>query len=308
LELSVVIPVYRAADCVAELHRRLTATLGGMGIPYEIILVDDGSPDASGDIIAELARHDARVVTLLLSRNFGQHAAVTAGLTEARGNWIVVMDCDLQDPPEAIPGLYHKALQGYDVVLGRRIGRKDSFFKRLTSRLWFAIFNRLADLDADPASGNFSIVSRQVIAELLRINDVHRQYLMLLRWLGFRRAYIVYEHGARFAGSSSYSISRLLRHSMATIAAHSTKLLYLAIYLGFLFVLISLGLAGYVIAMKLLYRIGVQGWTSLMAAVWLVGGAVLFSLGVLGIYIGKIFEQVKQRPLFIVRERIGGGT
>jgi len=307
LELSVVIPVYRAADCLAELHRRLTATLGGMKLDYEIVLVDDGSPDASGDIIAEIARRDSRVVSLLLSRNFGQHAAVTAGLTEARGHWIVVMDCDLQDPPESIPALYEKAQQGYDVVLGRRIGRKDSFFKRLTSRVWFAIFNHLADLDADPASGNFSIVSRQVIAELLRVNDVHRQYLMLLRWLGFRRAYVDYEHGARFAGRSSYSLSRLVRHSMTTIAAHSTKLLYLAIWMGFVFMLISVGLAGYVIVQKLLYRIGVQGWASLMAAVWLVGGAVLFSLGVLGIYIGKIFEQVKQRPLFIVRKRIGGG-
>jgi dolichol-phosphate mannosyltransferase len=303
-EISVVVPVYRAAECLDELHRRLTSALVSLGVEYEIILVDDGSGDASGEIIERIAAADPHVVALLLSRNFGQHPAITAGLAESRGRWVVVMDCDLQDPPEEIPRLYRKAVEGYDVVFARRIGRKDPLWKRITSAAWFRLFNALSESSADPAVGNFSVISRQVADEFLRISDVHRHYLIILRWLGFRQAFVDVEHAARFAGNSSYSLRKLMAHSLSGIASQSTNLLYVAIYVGFLFVGLSAVQIVYIVVQKLLYRIGVQGWASLMAVIWLVGGAILFSLGVLGIYLGKVFEQSKQRPLFIVRKRV----
>ena len=305
--ISVVTPVYRAEACLEELHRRLTASLQALTADYEIIYVDDGSPDRSGEIVAGIALRDPRVVTVRLSRNFGQHPAITAGLEEARGDWVVVMDCDLQDRPEDISLLLAKAQEGWDIVLARRLVRKDSFVKRVTSRLWFAIFNRLADIVLDPNTGSFSIISRPVVDAFLAIRDKHRHYLLLLGWLGFQRTYADVERSERYAGRSTYNVSRLITHAVSGIASQSTRLLILSIYIGFFFVALSVVQFVYVIVMKLTHGVGVAGWASTMAVLWLIGGAILFSLGILGVYIGRIFEQVQERPLFVIRQRIRGG-
>jgi dolichol-phosphate mannosyltransferase len=302
--LSVVSPVYRAEGCIAELHRRLVSVLQSMGVDYEIILVDDGSPDRSVEEILRAADADPRVVALLLSRNFGQHAAITAGVAEATGDWIVVMDCDLQDRPEDIPALYGKALEGNDLVFARRDMRSRFPLKRAASRVWFAVLNRLTDLEVAASAGSFSMISRRVADEFLRLSDQHRHYLLILRWLGFRSAYVDVQLDDRFAGRSSYSLAALVRHAVSGIASHSTRLLYLSIYGGFLFVALAVVQFGWVVYLKLAHSIGVAGWVSVMAAIWLTGGAVLAALGVLGIYIGRIFEQVKARPIYVVRERI----
>jgi len=306
--LSVVSPVYHAEGCVEELHRRLSEVLQSMKVDYEIIFVDDGSPDRSAEKISEIAASDAQVIALLLSRNFGQHPAITAGVSEAKGDWIVVMDCDLQDRPEDIPRLFAKAREGHDIVFARRQKPHESWIKRTTSHAWFAILNRLTDFPVDSGAGSFSLISRQVADEFLRISDRHRHYVLVLRWLGFAQAYVDVEQAERFAGRSSYSLRALLRHAISGIASHSTRLLYLSIYAGFAFVGLAVAQFAYVLYLKAFHGVGVAGWASVMAAIWLTGGAVLSSLGVLGIYLGRVFEQVKQRPIYIVRKRIERAT
>lgn len=307
-QISVVSPVYQAEDCIDEFHRRLTSALGALGIPYEIILVDDGSRDRSADLLGRIARTDPRTTAVILSRNFGQHAAILAGVAETKGDAVVVMDCDLQDRPEDIPLLLSKLMDGHEVVLAVRKRRTDSLLKRLTSRLWFALLNRFSDFPIEPGSGSFSILKRQVVDELLRMPNRHTHYSLVLRWLGFRQTYVVVDDGGRFAGRSSYSLRRLVTHALSGIVAHSNRLLFFSIYAGFVFVLLSLVQFGYLIVRKVTDGIGVAGWTSLMAAIWLVGGVILFSLGVIGIYLARIVDDVKQRPAYIVSRRVRAGT
>jgi polyisoprenyl-phosphate glycosyltransferase len=278
-----------------------------MDVDYEIVLVNDGSPDRSGEVLAAIAARDPRVVVLNLSRNFGQHPAILAGLEQARGEQVVVMDCDLQEAPEDIPRLRAKAAEGYDVVFARRRESQRGWFKRVTSKAWFSLINVLSELPVVPEIGTLSLISRQVVHELLRMPNRHSHYQHLVRWMGFRQAYIEIDHGRRFdGGRSSYSLRTLVRHAFIGVVAHSTRLLTFSIYAGFAFVLLSVLQFGYVIYLKLFRGVGVAGWTSVMAALWLMGGAILSSLGIIGLYIARIVEEVKERPAFIVRERIGG--
>jgi dolichol-phosphate mannosyltransferase len=303
-ELSIVSPVYRAEVCIEELHRRLTAVLSELHAEYEIILVDDGSPDRSGELLERLAASDPHITAVILSRNFGQHAAILAGMAEAKGERIVVMDCDLQDRPEDIPQLLAKLNEGFDVVLARRVGRTTSVFKRATSRLWFALLNRITDFPIDPHTGSFSALDRKVAAELLRMPNRHSHFQLVLRWLGFRQAYVNVEDGGRFEGRSAYSLIKLFSHAVSGVVSHSTRLLSLSIYTGFAFVLFSILQFASVIAQKILNDVGVAGWASLMATMWLIGGAILSSLGVIGLYVGRIVDDVKQRPAYIVSRRV----
>jgi dolichol-phosphate mannosyltransferase len=307
-ELSIVSPVYRAEACIEELHRRLTAVLAPMNVTYEIILVDDGSPDRSGELLERIAADDPHVTALILSRNFGQHAAILAGVAEARGERIVVMDCDLQDRPEDVPALLAKLDDGFDVVIARRLRRKTGVFKRMTSRLWFALLNRLSELPIEPGSGSFSALRRNVATELLRMPNRHSHYQLVLRWLGFRQTYLDVDDGGRFEGRSAYSVPRLVSHALSGVVSHSTRLLTFSIYSGFVFVLLSVAQFSYVLVQKFMNGIGVAGWASLMATMWLIGGAILSSLGVIGIYLGRIVDDVKQRPAYVVRCRLRQGV
>jgi glycosyltransferase involved in cell wall biosynthesis len=307
--ISVVSPVYRAEGCLDELHRRLTETLQSMRIPYEIVLVNDGSPDRSGEVLAAIAARDPHVVVLNLSRNFGQHPAILAGLEQARGDQVVVMDCDLQEAPEDIPRLIAKAAEGYDVVFARRRRSRRTWLKRASSKVWFSVINVLSDLPVVDDIGSLSLITRQVVDELLRMPNRHSHYQHLVRWMGFRQAYIEVDHDRRFdGGRSSYSLRALLRHAFIGVVAHSTRLLTFSIYVGFGFVVLSVGQFGYVIYLKFFRGVGVAGWTSLIAAIWLIGGAILSSLGVIGLYVARIVEEVKERPAYIVRERLGASA
>jgi dolichol-phosphate mannosyltransferase len=299
-----VTPVYRAEDCLDELHARLTSVLRASNLDYEIVLVEDGSPDGSREVVERIARTDPNVVALLLSRNFGQHAAILAGLAEANGDTVVVMDCDLQDRPEDIPLLRAKLDEGFDVVIARRDARTASLLKRLSSHIWFAILNRFSDVTIEPGAASFSILRRDVAAAVLQMPNRHTHYQLVLRWVGFRQTYLTVPDGGRFSGRSSYSVRRLVSHAASGLVAHSTRLLHFSVYLGFLFVALSLAQFAYVIAEKIGSGVGVAGWASLMATMWLIGGAILFSLGVLGIYLGRILDDVKQRPAYIVSRRI----
>jgi len=305
-ELSVVIPVYNAEGCLAELQARLTRTLREMKLRYEIILVDDRSHDASWSVIRDLAKQEPAIKALRLSRNFGQQAAITAGLELSDSNWVVVMDCDLQDPPEDIPRLYAKALEGFDLVLARRRKRQHSFFRRIAAQTYFRMLGLFNQTSFDHDYGAFSIVSRKVVRAFLTVKDTARHYLLLLYWLGFAAGSIEYEHGDRFSGRSAYSISRLITHAFEGLFFQTTIFLKWIIYMGF-----GVAGGGFVFAAYLVTQYFVHGllpgWTSLAVLILVVGGFTITSIGVAGLYIGKIFEQVKGRPLFVVSEKIVDG-
>lgn len=306
VEISVVVPVYKCVDCLRHLHERLDAALAEIQGEHEIVLVDDRSPDASWDVLRELAAQDESVRIVRLSRNFGQHAAITAGLEFARGRWIVVMDCDLQDPPEDIPRLYARAQEGVDIVFARRTGRNDPAFRRLGGRLYFRLLNASLGTDFDPAYGNFSIISRKVRDAFLRFRDKDRHFLMILRWLGFDHASIDVAHAERYAGESAYTMRALVRTAMDGLFFQSTTLLRWSTYIGFLASLCGVFLAAlFVVA----YFLGdtYPGWTSLAVLVLLIGGLTITTIGVAGLYIGKIFTQVKDRPLYVVDVVVGRG-
>jgi polyisoprenyl-phosphate glycosyltransferase len=299
VEISVVVPVYRCAECLRHLHERLDAALAEIPGEHEIVLVDDRSPDASWDVLRELAEQDESVRVVRLSRNFGQHAAITAGLEFARGRWIVVMDCDLQDPPEDIPRLYARAKEGVDIVYARRTGRNDPAFRRFGGRLYFRLLNASLGTDFDPDYGNFSIISRKVRDAFLRFRDKDRHYLMILRWLGFQHASIDVAHAERYAGESAYTMSTLIRFAIDGLFFQSTTLLRWSTYIGFAASLGGVLLAAFFVVR---YFLGTTypGWTSLAVLVLLIGGLTITTIGVTGLYIGKIFTQVKDRPLYVV--------
>lgn len=306
IQLSIVSPVYHAEACIDELYQRLTAVLRHLPDAYEIILVEDGSPDQSWERIKHLAAQDSHVVALQLSRNFGQHNAIAAGLSASRGQYAIVMDCDLQDPPEVIPQLLAQAKAGVDIVYTRHTIRVDSTFKQRTSRVFFLIVNTLSPLSTVPGQGSFSLISRQVVDEYLRVADVHSHYLSVLHWLGFRSTCVDVAQAERFAGASSYSLSKLVSHALNGITSHSTRLLHISTGMGLLFALLAVLQILYLVYRKWIHSIGVEGWASLMVVTWLVGGAILFSLGVIGLYLGRMFEHTRHRPLFVVREHING--
>ena len=303
IEISVVSPVYRAEGCVDELCRRLTTVLESLAVSYEIVLVEDGSPDRAWERIRDLATQDPRVRGIRLSRNFGQHVAIAAGLAASRGRSVVVMDCDLQDPPEMIPQLVEKGQAGFDIVYTRRIERYDSWARRWCSRLFFLLMNTVSPSFAELGRGSFSLLSRQVVDEYLRVVDVHSHYLSVLQWLGFRSVSVEVRHECRFTGTSSYSLRTLLSYALNGVAAQSTRLLHISTAIGLLFALLAFLQIFYLIYRKLYWSIGVEGWASLMAVLWFVSGTILFSLGVMGLYLGRMFEHTRHRPLFVVREQ-----
>ena len=300
VELSVVVPVYGCAGCLPHLCERLAQTLND--IHYELVLVDDRSPDGAWEVLVELAA-DHPIRGIRLSRNFGQHAAITAGLAEATGSWIVVMDCDLQDRPEEVPRLLEKAREGYDVVLARRRSRHHSGFRRWAARAYFRLLNALMNARLEGDYGSFSILSRKVADAYLTLGDTSRHYLFILSWLGFEHASIDVEQAKRHSGRSSYSLSRLLRHAVDGIVFQTTVLLQWIVYLGFAISLVGIALA---VALSSLafFATPPPGWTSLAVLILLIGGFIIISTGIAGLYIGKIFDQVKGRPLYVIDRRL----
>jgi polyisoprenyl-phosphate glycosyltransferase len=307
IELSVVIPVYRCRSCLAALHELLTLVLSRLGVGYEIVYVDDRSPDGDWDVLVELADSDPHVRAVRLSRNFGQHAAITAGLARAQGRFVAVMDCDLQDPPESIPQLYAKAQEGFDIVFARRKHRQHSRFRRLAARVYFAGLRVFAGTRLDGEYGALSIVSRKVVDAFLELKDADRHYLFILHWLGFESVSIDVEHGRRYDGQSSYSVSKLVQHAFDGLVFQSTKLLRWIVYAGFLVASLGIALAVFFV-FSWATRDAYPGWTSLAVLLLVLGGFILLSLGVTGLYVGKIFGQVKERPLYIVDEERASGA
>jgi len=302
--LTVATPVYGAAAVVPELVARICDAARTITEEFEVLLVEDGSPDGSWDAVERECARDPRIKGIRLSRNFGQHPAITAALRHSEGAYVVVMDCDLQDDPAFIPDLYKKCTEGFDVVFARRRVRRFGWWKNLTARIYYAIFRWLAGVDYDPQIASYSIVSRKVVDAFLQFGDYRRGYVIVLYWLGFSRGYVEVEHRERRDGRSGYSGLRLLAHALTITVTYSETPLHLSIYAGAILSLLSFLLGGWLIIRYYTSNVGQMalGWTSLIISHLFLSGLVLISLGVVGLYMGRIFEQVKQRPIFVVRE------
>ena len=302
--ISIVSPVYRGEKMVAELVRRNVESVSTITDDYEIILVNDASPDNSWDEIVKQCAVNPKVKGVNLSRNFGQHYAITAGLHYAQGDWVVVMDCDLQDRPEEIPNLYRKAQEGYDIVYARRTQRKDKFLKRLSSSAFYSVYNKLSGLDSDNSIANFGIFKNDVIMEFIKMPEQARSFLSLMKYLGFSSTAIDVHHAERGEGKSSYGFRKLLNLSFDVIISNSNKPLRIAVEMGFIMSAFSFLLALYNLIAKMVGIIQVSGYTTTVFSIWFVGGLLLLVMGIIGLYIGKIFDQVKGRQLFIVRNTV----
>ncbi|TNE53428.1 MAG: glycosyltransferase [Bacteroidetes bacterium] len=304
MKISVVSPVYYGEKLVPELVNRLHQSLSAIHPEYEIILVEDGSPDQSWKVIREICSKDPKAKGLKLSRNFGQHYAITAGLQAASGEWIVVMDCDLQDRPEEIPRLFEKCQEGFDIVYAQRKLRQDSFLKRLSSRIFYRVFGYLTDTKQDASIANFGIYHQQVIQAVLSMNDYIRYFPTMVQWVGFDSAKIDVEHSERMEGKSSYSWKSLIKLASKNIIAFSDKPLRLTVKFGF-----GMSVISFLIGVVYLYRyftgqIQVMGFTSIIISTTFLSGLIILTLGIIGIYLGKTFEQSKQRPNFIVHQKL----
>ncbi|GAA0880893.1 glycosyltransferase family 2 protein [Algoriphagus jejuensis] len=303
--LTIVSPVYRAEQLLSELVSRIEAAVGGITQEFEIILVDDASPDGSWSVIEGLAAQNSRVRGIKLSRNFGQHYAITAGLDAAKGDWVVVMDCDLQDRPEEILALFAKAQEGFDVVLARRANRQDGFFKRISSKLFYRTLAWLTGSHQDETIANFGIYARKVVGEIVGMRESIRYFPTMVRWVGFRQTTVDVVHAANDERESSYNFKRLFDLGLDIMLAYSDKPIRLTVKLGLL-----VALTGFLFALYTLYRylhgdIVVAGYASLIISIWMLTGFILATLGMVGLYVGKTFEGVKNRPIYIVEKRVG---
>lgn len=300
--ISIVSPVYGAEKMVAELVRRNVGSVSSLTNDYEIILVNDASPDNSWAEIVKQCENNPKVKGINLSRNFGQHYAITAGLHYATGEWVVVMDCDLQDRPEEIPNLYNKAKEGFDIVYARRAVRKDNVVKKSTSALFYRVFRSLSGIQSDKAVANFGIYHKRVIEEFNKMPEQSRFFPSQVKYLGFKDTAIDVEHGERLEGKSSYSLLKRFKLGFDVIISNSNKPLRFAVGLGFCMSALSFVLALYNVIAKWVGVIQVPGYTTTIFSIWFVGGLLLFVMGIMGLYVGKIYDQVKGRQLFIVKE------
>lgn len=287
------------------LLERIDKILAPITENYEVILVNDCSPDDTWQEIKKYAAKDKRVVGLNLSKNYGEHYAISAGLKYAKGEWVVVMDCDLQNRPEDIPALYAKAQEGWDVVHARRVHKQFGFWKKLSSTLFHAVYDWMSGHKSDDTIAEFGIYSAKVVAEYNKLKEVSRSFNFLIEFLGFRVTTVDVQHDARAdEEGSSYTLKKLLTLAFNSIIADSNKPLRMAVSLGFVMSLVSLLMALYNVIAYFFDLAIVRGYTTTIFSIWFATGLLLFMMGILGLYIGKIFDQVKERPIFIVMESV----
>ncbi len=305
--LSVVAPIFNERDSVEEFWRRLTRALASLG-DYEIVLVDDGSTDGSWELLRGIAARDEHVRLLKLSRNFGHQIALTAGLDAARGDAVVLIDADLQDPPELIPDLVARWQEGYDVVYAVR-GRRDgeSRLRLLAIAAFYRLFRRLAATDIPADTGDFRLLSRRAVDSLARMPERARYLRGMTSWIGFRQVGVTYRRDARFAGSSKYPLAKLLRLASDGIASFSVAPIRLLTRIGFVMIVFCAGVLGWTLYTRFFTNNAPQGWTSVLAVVLLLGGIQLLGMGIVGQYIARIFEETKQRPLYLIEEIVERG-
>jgi len=301
--ISVVSPVFNESGCIQEFYAEVSAALSLITEAWQIVLVDDGSRDDSWKQIRALAEKDARVTGVRFSRNFGHHIAITAGLDHCDGDWVVTMDSDLQDPPDAIPLLLTKAREGFDVVVALREARKHHLIKRLLSRAFYAVYRNLTGTRIDPRVGVFRIMSRRVVDSLKEMRESGRFFVGMVEWVGFRQSTLSVEQRVRYAGETKYPLGKQILLAADAILSFSESPLKFVAYTGLVMSVISVGYGLYIVGRALAGRIIVLGYASLAAAIFFTGGLTVFTVGIVGLYVGRIFRQVQGRPLYIVAER-----
>ena len=299
--ISVVIPVYGCKKAIPELHRRLSESLSSISDKYEIIYSNDACPQDSWSEISRICDEDKHAVGIEMARNFGQMKAILAGLDHSSGKYIVVMDCDLQDRPEEIPKLYAKIREGNDIVFARRANRKDSAMKVFVSNMFYKLYEYASDTDYDGTISNFSMVRRRVIDYYCSMREQSRSYVIYLKWLGFRQAYVDVEHNERFEGKSSYNFKKRMNMAIDILTSQSDKILRLTVKLGFAITLLSLLAVIFLVVQYFTIQVA-PGWTSTIAVSCLICGLLLMSNGIVGTYVGNIFMQTKGRPLYVIRQ------
>ena len=302
--ISIVSPDYRAEKILPILVSEINLVMERIGEDYEIILVDDRSPDNSWEVMNVLSSQNPKIKSIRLSRNFGQHSAIFAGLTRAKGDWVVVMDCDMQDQPKEIAKLYKKALEGYDIVLGQRENRKDKFLKKLTSRLFYKVFNYLSGANFDNNVANFGIYHQKTIKSILDMKDYVKFFSLFINWIGFKSISIPIEHGEREEGKSTYSVGRLFKQAFNVIISFSDKPLRLFINFGLSISVLSFIVGIYYLYLALTGKIAQPGFSSLILSIWFLSGIIISGIGIVGVYLGKTFDQAKGRPTFIIDEEV----
>ena len=302
--ISIVSPVYRAEKILPILVSEINLVMERIGEDYEIILVDDRSPDNSWEVMKVLSNQNPKIKSIRLSRNFGQHSAIFAGLTRTKGDWVVVMDCDMQDQPKEIAKLYKKALEGYDIVLGQRENRKDKFLKKLTSRLFYKVFNYLSGANFDNNVANFGIYHQKTIKSILDMGDYVKFFSLFINWIGFKSVSIPIEHGEREEGKSTYSVGRLFKQAFNVIISFSDKPLRLFINFGLSISVLSFIVGIYYLYLALTGKIAQPGFSSLILSIWFLSGIIISCIGIVGVYLGKTFDQAKDRPTFIIDEEV----
>ncbi|HBS86806.1 MAG TPA: glycosyltransferase [Bacteroidales bacterium] len=302
---SIVIPVYKCSSFILELNKRVVQAVTALSEDFEIIYINDASPENDWELIKILSEKDNRIKGINFSKNFGQHKAIIAGLQHTSGNWVVVMDGDLQDQPEEIANLYFKALEGYDIVLAKRAKRKDKFFKKWFSGLFYKVLGFFTNSKFDSSIGNFGIFNEKIISALLEFKGQVRTFRFIVGKVGFRKTAIEVKHNERPSGKSAYNYRKLFIMAFEIIISHSNKPLILTVILGFLISFISFVMGAIYLYKYFAGLILVSGYTSLILSIWFLSGVTIFSIGIVGIYIGKIFNELKNPPLFIIDSTIG---
>lgn len=300
--LSVVIPVYNCSECLFEITEKIIDVSNRIDMEPEIIFIDDSSPDNAWNQIKTIASTKYQVKGIRFARNFGQHQAISAGLKITKGQWVVVMDCDLQDDPHEIERLYLKAKEGYHIVYARRRERKDNTFKITTSRAFHKLLSFFTNQFSDPLVANFGIYSRKAIDAYNTLSEMNRSFPILIRWFGFSTEYVEVIHQKRTVGKSSYTIHKLFILASEIIISHSNKPLYLSIIFGLISSSLSFVYSIFLVIRYMMQGVPVQGWTSIMVSLFLVGGIIMINLGVLGIYLGRVFDHTKKRPLYVIED------
>lgn len=301
--VSVVVPVYGSDKVLPELFQRTVMALQNITSEFEFIFVNDASPDNAWQVIRELAAKDKRIRGINLSRNFGQYPAITAGLSASRGEWVVVMDCDLQDQPEAIEQMYRKAQEGFFVVVGSRQKRHDSPLRRFVSWGFYTTLSYLTGRHHDGTLTNFGIYHRRVIDAVLSLHDHMRYFSVMVRWVGFRTATVPVEHASRKGGKSGYSLAKLFRLATDIILAYSEKPLRLIVKVGIVVTLVSIIYLAFVLG-RVFFAGSASSFEILTGSLWLIFGFISTMLGVIALYLGKTFEETKKRPIYIVQEEV----
>lgn len=303
--LSLVLPIYNEEEVIPELHRRLQEFLTKLGLPAEVVFVNDGSRDRSMELLRGIAAEEPRYRVVSFARNFGHQGAITAGVDFARGKAVVVMDADLQDPPEVVLEMVEKWREGFDVVYGRRRKRAgETWFKLLTARAFYRVFAAMIPIQVPLDTGDFRLMSRRVVLVLRELRETHRFVRGMVAWVGFKQTEVLYDRPGRFAGDTKYPLRKMVAFAIDGITSFSVLPLRFATYMGMLMILASVGVIAWALVAKYVLHQVVQGWTGIMIVVAVFASVQLLMIGILGEYIGRIYEEVKRRPLYIVGDTV----